>query len=251
VGSNEDLSHLKKFLKRASVAKLKHDYYITYDKAVLWICYGVFADARSNADSLERTLSKWANRGQENSADGYDALERFQLAFEQLQTAVRHGRLHLIAKYWIPGESDLVHPEYIAPKEQYQIITAADLAENEIEEVEDGQYSFGEHTIELLLVPYAELEIIFGSMVRNLVQVTTSVPRTAGPVTKMGRRRSWDWDWLYVQIVLLANQPDGLPKTEAELERWAENRFLREYGVAPDPSHIRKKIAPIYQARAL
>ena len=95
--SKEDLSHLQKFLNRASVAKLKHDYYITYDQAVLWICYGVFADARSNADSLERTLSKWANRDQENSADGYDADERFQLAFEQLQTAVRNGRLHLIA----------------------------------------------------------------------------------------------------------------------------------------------------------
>jgi hypothetical protein len=64
-----------------------------------------------------------------------------------------------------------------------------------------------------------------------------------------GRKPKYDWEDFYRQIVLIANTPDGLPETQAELERemaqWCiDNNWPSE----PSESHIRSKISPIYQA---
>lgn len=62
-----------------------------------------------------------------------------------------------------------------------------------------------------------------------------------------GRPREYDWDAILREIVLLANTPDGLPKTQAELERWVAVKCRKLFGKEPDPSLIRKHVGPIYQ----
>ncbi len=67
------------------------------------------------------------------------------------------------------------------------------------------------------------------------------------PAPTRGRPRKWDWDEIFTEIVLLANTPDGLPETQADLERWVAEKFIELCGDHPSPSWIRKMIGPIYQ----
>ena len=64
---------------------------------------------------------------------------------------------------------------------------------------------------------------------------------------KDGRPPKYDWEAFYRQIVLIAQHPDGLPDTQAELEekmaKWCENNWP----VCPGESSIKAKIKPIYQ----
>ena len=67
------------------------------------------------------------------------------------------------------------------------------------------------------------------------------------PTSPPGRPRRYDWDAFLCQVALLANDLDGLPETQAELERDMAAWCLDQWGTEPGESTIRRKIAPIYQ----
>ena len=66
--------------------------------------------------------------------------------------------------------------------------------------------------------------------------------------TGRGRPPKYPWDKFFQQIVLIANNPDGLPDTQAELERTMANWCSEKWGHEPTESMIRSKISPIYQS---
>jgi hypothetical protein len=67
-------------------------------------------------------------------------------------------------------------------------------------------------------------------------------------------RRIRKWDWVAAMAAYaahLANDPDGLPKTQAVAEKWVENWFIANsgHGDAPPITEIRTRVAkPIYDA---
>ena len=69
--------------------------------------------------------------------------------------------------------------------------------------------------------------------------------------SKGGRPREYDWDALTIEIIRIANSPDGLPETQSELiERllqWCENAW----GKQPADSSVKSRVSKIYNELGL
>ena len=78
----------------------------------------------------------------------------------------------------------------------------------------------------------------------------SGAPDSPAPKNKGGRPREYDWDAFMIEIIRVANSPDGLPDTQAELIRdmlqWCENNW----GKQPADSYVRSKISLIYNGLA-
>ena len=80
------------------------------------------------------------------------------------------------------------------------------------------------------------------------------LPAVVDPQTtksKGGRPREYDWDALTIEIIRIANSPDGLPETQSELiERllqWCENAW----GKQPADSSVKSHVSKIYNELGL
>lgn len=62
----------------------------------------------------------------------------------------------------------------------------------------------------------------------------------APPKGKKGRKAKWDWNSATRELMGLANSPDGLPITQAQIEEHMAQWFLNEFGKTPSESSIRK-----------
>ena len=64
--------------------------------------------------------------------------------------------------------------------------------------------------------------------------------------SKGGRPREYDWDALTIEIIRIANSPDGLPDTQAELVeqvlQWCENTW----GKQPAESSVKARVSRIF-----
>jgi hypothetical protein len=69
---------------------------------------------------------------------------------------------------------------------------------------------------------------------------------TATPVNRGGRPAEHDWDSFQMEIVKRANQPDGLPKVQAELIRDMLKWFSDNYNAEPAESAVKQRISKIY-----
>ena len=62
------------------------------------------------------------------------------------------------------------------------------------------------------------------------------------PKSKGGRPREYDWDALTIEIIRIANSPDGLPETQAKLVaqllQWCENTW----GKQPAESSVKSRV---------
>jgi len=69
--------------------------------------------------------------------------------------------------------------------------------------------------------------------------------------SKGGRPREYDWDALTIEIIRIANSPDGLPETQAELIehllQWCENTW----GKQPADSSVKSRISKIFNELGL
>ncbi len=63
-----------------------------------------------------------------------------------------------------------------------------------------------------------------------------------------GRPREYDWDAFTIEIIRIANTPDGLPERQAELinqlSQWCENEWRKQ----PAMSAIKARVSAIYNA---
>ncbi|MDJ0944575.1 MAG: hypothetical protein QNJ30_14010 [Kiloniellales bacterium] len=62
-----------------------------------------------------------------------------------------------------------------------------------------------------------------------------------------GRPRKYDWDAFYREVIRIANLPDGLPATQAELDRTMAEWFQRTYGQEPSESVLKERVRNIYR----
>jgi hypothetical protein len=60
-----------------------------------------------------------------------------------------------------------------------------------------------------------------------------------------GRPRKYDWDSFYVEIAVLADL-DGMPETQADLERLMADWCNENWEDQPSESMVRSKISSIY-----
>lgn len=87
----------------------------------------------------------------------------------------------------------------------------------------------------------------------NLTFVSPSDPQTPLPVEapkgRPGRKPVWNDSLLAVAVVELADRPDGLPDTQAEIERYVAAKYLAECGKEPSESWIRERVVRILPPR--
>jgi hypothetical protein len=78
----------------------------------------------------------------------------------------------------------------------------------------------------------------------------TPAPPESTPAAKAAHRpRKYDWDSFLREIVRIANKPDGLPETQADLEKQMAAWCLSEWGNEPAESMIRDKVSDIYREK--
>ncbi len=65
-----------------------------------------------------------------------------------------------------------------------------------------------------------------------------------------GRPPIWDWERFWIEAVLLANTPDGLPDKQSEFEEYMTAWFEKTSGESPAESTIREKAGKLYQVKA-
>ena len=75
----------------------------------------------------------------------------------------------------------------------------------------------------------------------DTMNANTPTPATA----KRGRPPTYDWSAFNVEIIVRADL-DGLPESQAELERSMADWCQDQWGASPGDSTIREKILPIY-----
>ena len=80
------------------------------------------------------------------------------------------------------------------------------------------------------------------------------LPAVVDPQTtqsKGGRPQEYDWDALTIEIIRIANSPDGLPESQAalveQLLQWCENTW----GKQPAESSVKARISKIFRALGL
>lgn len=95
-----------------------------------------------------------------------------------------------------------------------------------------------------------------GNAIKEFAHIEVSVPSLMAAIKKnlntkpqsKGRPPKYNWDAFFTEMVLMANQPDGLPARPVELEKlmtdWCQNNWPEEPGI----STIKEKISLIYQA---
>ena len=64
---------------------------------------------------------------------------------------------------------------------------------------------------------------------------------------KRGRPRKYDWDAFHREVIRLANLSDGLPETQAELERQMAEWCDRHWDAEPSESVLKEKVKLIFQ----
>lgn len=67
------------------------------------------------------------------------------------------------------------------------------------------------------------------------------------PVNVGGRPAEYDWNSFTFEIIRLANHPDGLPETQAELIHEMLAWFSITYGTEPAESSVKQRISKIYK----
>ena len=72
-------------------------------------------------------------------------------------------------------------------------------------------------------------------------------PTRTTPINRGGRPSEHDWNTFIVEIIRRANQPDGLPGTQAELVRDMLAWFQLTYGREPAESSVKERISKIYR----
>lgn len=78
---------------------------------------------------------------------------------------------------------------------------------------------------------------------REEFDALASTPRPGNK--SAGRPQKYDWDLFWAEVVKIANTPNGLPETQAELVDKMAEWCSQKWGDEPGVSTIRKKIALI------
>ncbi|WP_146201963.1 hypothetical protein [Teichococcus aestuarii] len=90
------------------------------------------------------------------------------------------------------------------------------------------------------------LSVASSAQTKSSPEASASAEPSAATVPKGGRPAKWDWDAFWVEVVRLANTPDGLPETQAELHRIMMDWCMNSWNNTPADSEIRKRLSRVY-----
>ena len=115
--------------------------------------------------------------------------------------------------------------------------------------------TFGHHQTSLVnradLIALAESRgerpaFLFDTMLKPAVKASQIDPAPQQK-NKGGRPAEWDWNNFTLEIIRIANGPDGLPETRAELARIMRDWFVDQCDDHPADTTLDDRIRPIYQ----
>ena len=87
----------------------------------------------------------------------------------------------------------------------------------------------------------SNLQVETAEILHDAANQTTSLKQSS----RRGRPTKYDWPEFYAEVIVRADL-DGLPQTQAELERAMTDWCSENWGEPPGESTIREKLAPIY-----
>jgi hypothetical protein len=220
--------------------------FLLLDEAINAIAYGQLSPAAVGPRTLISLFSE-----DELVLDGNRDMGRYELAQEQLFGFAAQGKIKVFGK--LDKEEVTAEPnEKPRFEELIKELSAEHFAKDDFQK-EDHAYFLGGQWYKQLAVCVAEFEPILNMLrPQSVSEITTARDNADEPAELLstgkqrGRPKHWDWERLLQEMVLLANTPDGLPDTQAKLERWAAKKCFELFGHEPATSSIRSKIAPIY-----
>lgn len=227
--------------------------FVEFTEAINWIAFGTFSHPGMGPQWFTIwTDSRPFERDWFVSAEGKQELARHQLVTAlKSQEGLVWGVINDEEFVQRSDESDLE----FSHRRTVQIPST--LLEQIEEQAEPGISFVGDVTFECLFIRHDWLTGQFQpgpSMLVDRVETSTKADvdepsRTIEYLNspRRGRPAKWDWDWLKLEIIALANSPDGLPDKQADLEVWAAELFAKKYGNEPSSSLIRKHVGPIYR----
>jgi len=150
----------------------------------------------------------------------------------------------------------LASPETAAIAPRRQMLTGA-IASGELkaDTKTNVMASIGDHKKSLVtradLMAFAESRkerpaFLFDTMLKSTETRPKGEP-AGQQINKGGRPAEWDWDTFFLEIIRIANTPDGLPDTRAELAEIMRNWFVDECDDHPADTTLEDRIRPIYQ----
>lgn len=74
-------------------------------------------------------------------------------------------------------------------------------------------------------------------------------PGTAKSGTKGGRPEQYDWNEFWVEVAMVADTPDGLPDSQADLVRHMADWCETNWGEQPSDSTLKSRLKPLYDKR--
>ena len=86
---------------------------------------------------------------------------------------------------------------------------------------------------------WIEVWVYSESRIRNQSNKDEANARVKG---SPGRKPMWAWDGAMAHLLKIANLPDGLPETQADIERLVADWFIETAGDHPSESTIREKV---------
>lgn len=148
-----------------------------------------------------------------------------------------------------------------------QMLTAAIAGQALIADSSGNSFSIiGDYSESLItrenLQEYAKLKNVFPAFLfdtlapftppQNPLDIFVSLQAKQASQTKVetnsgGRPTEYDWDGFTMEIIRLANTPDGLPETQAELVQIMLLWFNNTYGKEPAESSVKSRISKIYK----
>jgi hypothetical protein len=229
--------------------------FVEFEEAVSWIAWGSFT-----APSVGVTYLLAHTDLQEQAEEGYRDIGRSELANELLIGRLRSEGATL---WGVVSETDrprLEGEKQYAYASRRTVLITADLLAGFDGDRDDDIYWIREIGFERLLLEAdllfkwfevdgrsaGDRQVLQSEQVDAFIRQAHPTPENQTQI-KRGRPPKWDWNWLMIEIVALANQPDGLPEKQSELEDWAAQLFQGNLGQEPSGSLIRKKVGPIYQ----
>ena len=157
-----------------------------------------------------------------------------------------------------PSSSMLMRPQAetaaIAPR--LQMLTGA-IASGELraDTTTNAFRYIGDHSESLVkrvdLMAFAESRgerpaFLFDTMLKPAAKAPKSDP-APHQKNKGGRPAEWDWNTFTLEIIRIANSPDGLPDTRAELAKIMQDWFIDQCDDHPADTTLADRIRPIYQ----
>jgi len=218
---------------------------VPYEYAVNWVAFGDFEEP-----SIEPRKLHDFTHNYNDIEEKYTYLStRFELASEHLQSQCFAGNIRCYGQKSISKERDGC---FEIEEGEYQQVPAPFFLKGEWGlsdwEPEDGDVIENEEfAYTNVLVNIEDLRRIFPKSVENYNKQVTQIaaPQFTAKLERRGRKTKYKWEDFLTEIIVFADL-DGIPDTQAKLEKKMAQWCVDNWGEEPSISVVRKRVSKIY-----